>query len=176
MGKLNTLLDYLIAAVVVIIATSFFYFKDKPLFSADASHVSSKDMDKVVNKYIHETSTDVLRQKLITDRALVEARKKIAEIEKVSKLKQQKEQESIPAEKQIWKEADMKSVPQPQVAESSDGAMSESEKRDYARQYIENARRGGYEIELNKDLEVIKVTPIRKPSQENDSYESYPSN
>lgn len=177
-GKINSLLNYLIAAVVMIIAGSFFYFRDNSsAVTASPPKLSSHDVDKVVNKYIRETSTDTLRQKILSEQAFREAKKKIAELNRANQLRQQKEIENIPAAKQIWKESDVQLPPGPQVAEqTSDGRMTEQEKREYARQYIENARKGGYAIELNSDLEVIKVTPLRTPSQENDSYESYPSN
>lgn len=49
-------------------------------------------------------------------------------------------------------------------------------KQEYARQFIENARRDGFEIELNDDLEVIRATPIRKPSNDIDEVDILPSN
>lgn len=43
---------------------------------------------------------------------------------------------------------------------------TEAYKEEYARQFIENARRGGYKVILSEDLSrVISVTPIRSPSQ-----------
>ena len=176
MRNLNALLNYLIAAVVILIAGSFFYLKDKAA-APSGPKLSSSEVDKVVNKYIRETSTDALRQRLVSEKALIEARKKITELNKLNKIKEQKEIESIPAEKQIWKESEVVQAPERVEAMStSTSSMTAAEKKEYARQYIENARSGGYAIELSEDLEVIKVTPLRKPSQESDSYEAYPSN
>ncbi|HWU43579.1 MAG TPA: hypothetical protein VN132_09080 [Bdellovibrio sp.] len=42
---------------------------------------------------------------------------------------------------------------------------SQAYKREYARQFIENARRGGYKVILSEDFRVLSVTPIRHPSQ-----------
>lgn len=42
--------------------------------------------------------------------------------------------------------------------------MNEAFKKEYARQFIENARRGGYEIKLSEDYRVISVKPLRQPS------------
>lgn len=43
---------------------------------------------------------------------------------------------------------------------------SQAYKEEYARQFVENARRGGYRIKLSEDLmRVISVTPIRRPGQ-----------
>lgn len=42
---------------------------------------------------------------------------------------------------------------------------SQAYREEYARQFIENARRGGYNVKLSEDLSrVISVTPIRNPS------------
>lgn len=43
---------------------------------------------------------------------------------------------------------------------------SQAYREEYARQFIENARRGGYKVILSSDLtRVISVIPLRKPSQ-----------
>nr|BFD61508.1 hypothetical protein BdHM001_01890 [Bdellovibrio sp. HM001] len=48
---------------------------------------------------------------------------------------------------------------------------SQAYKEEYARQFVENARRGGYKIILSEDLSrVLSVTPIRNPS--NNPYQS----
>lgn len=40
-------------------------------------------------------------------------------------------------------------------------------REEYARQFVENARKGGYKIILSEDLsKVISVTPIRKPGKD----------
>lgn len=41
---------------------------------------------------------------------------------------------------------------------------SRAYKEEYARQFVENARRGGYQIKLGEDFKVISVRPIRTPS------------
>lgn len=44
---------------------------------------------------------------------------------------------------------------------------TEAYREEYARQFVENARRGGYKVILSEDLSrVISVTPIRNPSQQ----------
>lgn len=45
-------------------------------------------------------------------------------------------------------------------------SYSQAYKEEYARQFVENARRGGYKVILSEDLSrVISVTPIRNPGQ-----------
>lgn len=40
---------------------------------------------------------------------------------------------------------------------------SKAYREEYARQFVENARRGGYLVKLSADYRVLSVTPIRKP-------------
>jgi hypothetical protein len=49
---------------------------------------------------------------------------------------------------------------------------SEAYKKEYARQFVENARKAGYIIKLNDDYKVISVRPIRKPAE---NLELFPS-
>ena len=49
---------------------------------------------------------------------------------------------------------------------------SEEYKREYARQFIENAKKAGYRIIVNDQFKVISVTPIRKPAQDFELFES----
>ncbi|HEY8270221.1 MAG TPA: hypothetical protein VIG33_04990 [Pseudobdellovibrionaceae bacterium] len=51
--------------------------------------------------------------------------------------------------------------------------LSEAYKKEYARQFIENARKAGYIIRLNEDYKAISVRPIRKPAED---MELFPSN
>lgn len=49
---------------------------------------------------------------------------------------------------------------------------SQAYKEEYARQFVENARRGGYKVILSEDLSrVIKVIPIRNPSNSMNLFE-----
>lgn len=43
---------------------------------------------------------------------------------------------------------------------------SEEYKKEYARQFVENAKKAGYRIILNDQYKVISVVPIRKPAQD----------
>lgn len=45
--------------------------------------------------------------------------------------------------------------------EQQNREQSEAYKKEYARQFIENARRGGWDIKLNDEYRVISVKPIR---------------
>lgn len=43
-------------------------------------------------------------------------------------------------------------------------ASNEAYRREYARQFIENARRGGWDVKLSEDYRVISVRPYQKPT------------
>lgn len=49
---------------------------------------------------------------------------------------------------------------------------SDEYKKEYARQFIENARKAGYIIRLNDDYKVIFVRPIRKPAENFELFQS----
>lgn len=50
---------------------------------------------------------------------------------------------------------------------------SQAYREEYARQFVENARRGGYKVILSEDLtRVISVQPIRRPSENMDLFQS----
>jgi hypothetical protein len=50
---------------------------------------------------------------------------------------------------------------------------SQAYREEYARQFVENARRGGYKVILSEDLtRVISVQPIRRPSESMDLFQS----
>lgn len=49
---------------------------------------------------------------------------------------------------------------------------SEEYKKEYARQFVENARQAGYNVKMNDQYKIISVTPIRKPAQNIDLFQS----
>lgn len=49
---------------------------------------------------------------------------------------------------------------------------SEAYKQEYARQFVENARKAGYIIKLNDDYKVLSVRPIRKPAENMELFQS----
>lgn len=49
--------------------------------------------------------------------------------------------------------------------EQRNKAVSDAYKKEYARQFVENARRGGYDVQLSDDFRVLSVRPLRRPSR-----------
>ena len=118
---------------------------------------------------------------------MAEARRKIVSDREAKRARDEKEMQKIPMEKQVMSEADLQAqaaamqekLPvqpreEPKEVELNVKKMTPAEKEAYAREYIENARKGGFQIELSEDLEVIKATPIRKPSQQADTVQTTP--
>lgn len=193
--SIEKLLNYSIALVVIAIAVSFFLFKSQKQNQISTKNkMSDQEIDKVVNKYLQQALDQNKMNQWKTEKALLEARLKVEKDMEAMKRKQEEEMQKIPADRQIWSESEMaklanqgsgstaakpqeskalplqqpKAAPQAQSEEFDINSMTPEEKKEYARQYIENARRGGYLIELDDNMEVIKSTPIRKPTQQED--------
>lgn len=189
MKSIEKLLNYSIALVVIAIAVSFFLFKtQKQNATPTKTKMTDQDVDKVVNKYLQQALDQNKMNQWKTEKALLEARLKVEKDMEAVKRKQDEEMQKIPAERQIWSESEIAKManqlpavpsqsdqPKTKVTQSEEfdlKTMTPDEKKEYARQYIENARRGGYLIELDDNMEVIKSTPIRKPTQQDDSIDN----
>ena len=175
---LNKLFNYLIAAGLVLYGLYFFLGKETFQRQKDVvqkSDFSSVDHEKIVNKYLQETSKKMLQDQYNSKRAVEKAFQQPLKLNKQIEVSPA----DIPREQQIHKDQSSES------SISSNSKINQEiqkepfdkiDKKEYARQFIENARRGGYHIELSDDLEVIGVTPLRTPSQQIDSFEILPSN
>ncbi len=139
--------------------------------------------DELVNKYLKQGSLDLNRQKL-------ESLNKIRSNEIDESLTKSKAKEispeDIPIEMQIAKDKSNSATSgqglsdefnqkynQYQIEKIAD----EQSRKEYAKQFIENARKNGYHITLSDDMEVTSIKPIRQPTNQNDSesFESQPS-
>lgn len=189
MKQISEFLNYVIALMVVVLVGAFYYINKNSEAQAvsqaqktlqkKTTERSAVEEDKIVNKYLQEASRELMRQKAIADSNLRDAQRRLAELEKAKKLKEQKEIENIPLERQIWKE--------PARDASAEGLENEisqlqqqiksldQEQKRATDEFVENARQEGYYVEVSDDMEVTNATPIRKPSQEDDSIEVYPS-
>lgn len=184
MKRLGSFLNFLIFALVVIIGGAIYYVKSNSAVKTAglAEPLSSQQIDDIVNTHIKKTVRENRQTKMLNEKTMLETYKKLAELERQKKIDQDKEIAKIPTERQIWKEDQkVNDVTPEQVIGGAinegieQEKMDEAEKKEYARQWIQNARKAGYLLELSPDLEVIQYTPIRKPSQQDDSVESSPS-
>lgn len=128
-------------------------------------------LDDKVNEYMHEV------QKKLT----------VAELRSLNQLHGLGPQPKAPPKKiedletdpskvsrnqQIWKEAEQsqKDIIQRRIQEEEKlKQATEQAKRQYASEFIENARRNGYHITLSPSMEVLSVEPIKNPGQDYDS-------
>ncbi len=186
--SLDNFMNYLIGVALLFNVAAYFYFKPKKSGSdlVFRNPTQSEDVDKVVNKYLQLANEAKNVEKVRLDRAAFEATKKIISDREQAKLKAESDMvksAKIPTRDQVAemtkKYADNPNMRQPEESQSSGpigdldpGSMSAEEKAEYRRQYIENARAGGYVIELSENFEIIKATKIRKPSQQSDEVKS----
>lgn len=172
----------LILGVIVAIAGGVVYFvqQKKQVQSLEEvpTAVKTVNVDDIVNKHIKETAFNAAKTRMESEKAILEAKNKISELNKLNELKEAKEQAKIPLEKQIWKESNVSQTTEavaPSVGNNSDlydkdpSEMTAAEKKQYAKEWIANAKAEGYLLELSPNLEVIKYVPIRKPTQQEDS-------
>ncbi len=181
MKRLNKLFNYLI--IILIMGYGAFYlFSDRLLGPRQMGKIdlSSNDVDQVVNKYLKQTTESMQKEHFETAKALYKALKQPLVLTK--KNTQETNPDDVPVSKQIWREADVQVSPADVVNtdlynQTANENLDEAARRQYAKDFIDNARRGGFHVVLTDDLTEIKsVTPIRKPSQQNDSIEPFPSN
>lgn len=183
MKKLSQYLNYLILAVIVGFVAVYFVdikkiFAKREVASASESK-PNVNVEEVVNKYMKQTATQMLREQVESELAIRRQLNQPVVIKKTEPVAEINP-EDIPAEQQIWKDNKLKgmaneSKKSQQEYDENLKKQEEQEKKEFARQYIENARKDGYHVVLSPDLKVLSVTPIRQPSQTNDSTESFPS-
>lgn len=143
------------------------YLQKKDL---NISHASSLDTERLVNQHLQETNRKMLRDKTDPKQAIEDA------LREANKLKQKPALPLPPISQDPGLAKLQNSQADKNLKQQLKNKPQNLSREEYARQYIENARRDGYEIELSEDMEVIRATPIRQPSQEIDMVEIYPSN
>lgn len=181
MKQLNKLFNYIILLMVVGYGTFFFYGESimKPQKPAGQFELSSNDIDQVVNKHLKQTTETIEKEQFNSEKAIYKA---LRQPLKISTAIKETNPEDVLVSQQIWKESEVSVSAADQINSSVYDQMAlqkqnEQERKQYAKDFIDNARRGGFHVELSEDLSrILRVTPIRKPSQDDDSYESNPSN
>ncbi len=180
MKWLNKLFNYLISLIIISYGVFFFYGDSFLKYKqAGQTELSSNDVDQAVNKYLKQATAAMQKSRYDSDAAVKQALKQPLVLTTDSK---EIDPADVPVAKQIWKESDVNVTPAEVVTssiydENAFAQQDEQERKQYAKDFIENARRGGYHVVLSNDLtKIVSVTPIRKPSGQNDSVESFPSN
>lgn len=181
MKNLSKYLNYLIISILAFYGA--FYIYQSPYWTRQQDSASLKvpgkpvDVDTIVNKFMKQTAAQAIHEQYNTQMAL---KKQMTQPIKLTKSEDEVRPEDIPVEKQIHhvdhtSESPAEMVRQEAFEKEMQLKSDLQDRQEYARQYIENARRGGYHLVLSEDLKVISVTPIRKPSQNDDSVESFPA-
>ncbi len=186
MKSLDKILNYLLVFLVIAIAGSFFYFKQKGPSAVVHLKAQSENVDKVVNKYLQEANYAKSLEQVKIQKAVNDALKKAQEAEEARRVQEEEKNvvsAKIPTHEDSLQRADKlkddPNLPTNRAANNSDEidfkTMSAEDKAEYKRVFVENAKAGGYLIELNDKMEVIKSTPIRKPSKQDDVVETAPA-
>lgn len=179
MKGLNSILNFVIFAACLVLGVGYYYLKTESQKTVVETQpkISVEQMDALVNKHLKKTIQQEQLTQALNQKTMNELKTDLSEGEKLRRFKKDIENAKIPANKQIWKESDFSGQSSEQKfgldqAEKKLEEMNQEEKQEYARQWIENAKKGGYQLELSPDLQVIKYIPIRKPTQQEDSVET----
>lgn len=177
---INKFLNLVIILGCAVIAFFFYQAKVENDKSAKVQNQSveqssvkpAMDPQDLANKYLQQAQQNLATEEL---KASINIKKAIAESQQAAT--QPKVVETDPSkvsiEQQIWKDPQaQKPLEQRFAEEINQKNPGEMDKQEYIRQFKENARKNGYEITVNDDLEVTSVTPIRKPQNSKNDYDS----
>lgn len=177
MKSLNKFLNLLIFGICLVAGVAFYYLNTRPVVVAEPVKpaLTTEQMDELVNKHLRKTVQSELAVKFRNEKTMSELKEEIVFAEQQRRLKEDQDNANIPKERQIWKaepppirnaSEQIKDVINETIEQDK---LNDADKKEYAREWISNAKKAGYLLELSPDLEVIKYVPIRKPSQQDDS-------
>ncbi|WP_413289668.1 hypothetical protein [Bdellovibrio sp. HCB337] len=178
----------LLAVALLLLAGFFvflFFLPEKDSFRGENGGVTqSKQFEERVNRHLFKTSQDMqLSREKMQLEANREAADRLARVpvqQDVHKLDLSTDPRAESLLQALGREVKESAGPtSPDEAVQADlfeaqqlESYSEEYKREYARQFVENARKAGYLIKLNDDYKVISIRPIRKPAENFELFES----
>jgi len=179
--------SYLMAIALLLLAGFFVFLfllpEKDPHISAEGAH--SKDFEDRVNRHLFKTSQSIeMNQARMKIEAEKMAREGISpqavaapDVHNLDLSTDPRAEALLQALGRDVKEANGPASPDEQVqADLFESQQlqnySEEYKKEYARQFVENARKAGYIIKLNDDYKVIMVRPIRKPAENYELFQS----
>lgn len=129
------------------------------------------DPQELANKYLQQAQQNLITEKI---KAEINIKKAISDSQNPPPVKTvETDPSKVSIEQQIWKDPQReKPLDQRYAEELAPKNTGEIDKQEYIRQFKENARKNGYEITVNEELEVTSVTPIRKPQNSKNDYDS----
>lgn len=169
-------------AAMLLLLSGFFVFlfmlPDASQKQSSASIAQTKQFEEKVNKHLFNTSQ---RMQLERERMKIEAAQlenqgqnlKLApQGEEIHHLDFSRDPRAEALLKELGREASEPGYPssaheqvQTDLFEAQQyQKYSEEYKKEYARQFVENARRAGYLIKLSEDYKIIGIRPLRKPA------------
>lgn len=181
MQGLNKFLNLVIVFGCVVIGFIFYQAKTENDKSSKAQQQAVEqssvrppmDPQELANKYLQQAQQNLTTEKL---KAEINIKKAIAETQQAGLRPKVVETDpsKVPAEQQIWKDPTPEKPLDVRFSEqvAQPAKNGEIDKQEYIRQFKENARKNGYEITVNDELEVTSVTPIRKPQNSKNDYDS----
>ncbi len=166
----------MIVAVLAVVLVVLLFSKRTQHSETHLSSVAKPeiDIDSKVNQYMQ----DLQRKRTTEELRTLGRLQRNFDKSRPSASIDETDPSTVPIDRQIWKDESnevgqsdnqMDVIYRRIYEEEVAKRMSEQEKKDYASEFIENARRSGYHIQLSMDLEVISVEPIRNPQGEYDS-------
>lgn len=182
---LNYILFFSFAACISIFGYVYYSYSTQKKIEMQRIVDSKKPTpDELVNKYLKQGSLELNRQKL---ESLNKIRSNVIDNSAAKTKTKEIPPEAIPIEMQIAKDKSNSSSKSQGLSEQFNEKYiqyqtaqiaDEQSRKEYARQFIENARKNGYHITLSDEMEVTSVKPIRQPTNQNDTelFESQPSN
>lgn len=167
MKYFSQFLNYAIGLSLIIVGVFIYFETHKTQIMNEPKQINAEDL---TNQYLHEAN-----QKLKNER--YKAQIAIREVNQNDQVKGSNTVEQsiqpIPVERQIVKDTYVEDQRQKTVEQKFQEDLrkaqerqlrSESEKIEYIKQFKANARKNGYEIVVDDNLQVISIEPIRKPS------------
>ncbi len=188
MKWVNQFLNYVLFFTGAICVAIFGYVYFKNLESVNiktpvATTQQSLSAEELANKYMKQMSTNLQKQQL---ESITKIKSTTVPVVKVNNTIKEVQPADIPIDQQIAKDSmsDYNQILTENYSQKSyelqmSRLQNDQARKEYAAEFIANARKSGYHITLSENLEVTSVEPIRKPtnqSNDNDTFESEPSN
>lgn len=187
MKWINKFLNYILFFTALTCVSIFgyvysVYSEQKKIQIQKTAAQQQPSAEELVNKYMKQGALDLQREQL---ESLTKMKSNLGSEKNKPVAVKEIPPEQIPIELQIAK--DQSSATEQTLTEEFNQKYFQSQvqqkedersREEYAKEFIENARKNGYHITLSEDLQVTSVRPIRKPtSQQNDLdvFESQPS-
>jgi hypothetical protein len=181
---LNYILFFTVAISVGVFGYIYYSQKEKKRIEQEKKIASQQpSAEELVNKYLKQGSVELQQQQI---ESMAKIKSNLIDEKKNKVVVKEIPPDQIPIEMQIAKDKSNSSEQslteefnQKYFQSQVDQVADEQARKEYAKEFIENARKNGYHITLSEDLQVTSVKPIRKPTnQQNDDsdvFESQPS-